>query len=291
MATLSTGTALAARLFRAIPRGVPGKGRLANWYFRRHKHLQDVELATRYGGAMIVPQLGEPVAFELMIHGMYEQPSLDFILAHLPAGGTFVEVGANVGAFTVPAAKSVGPSGRVLAIEASPRVFPYLERNLQRNGASNAIAVACAAHDHDDGFAPFWEAPASHFGMGSLAAQFHEPPVQIPVRTLDRLVQENGMAKVDLIKVDVEGFEAAVFRGATQLLGGPHPPIILFEFCDWAEERGGFALGTAQSVLLDQGFQLSRLGGDPNEMLKTPMTSGCEMIIARHRSTQAKANG
>jgi FkbM family methyltransferase len=274
---------LAARLFRACPQGVRGKGRLARGLLGRFLDRTDVELRSRSGDVFLVPQLREPVAFELLIHGDYEPQTRRFILHHLPAGGTFVDVGANVGVFAVPAARHVGPAGRVLAVEASPRVFRYLEHNVHRNGVGNVTARACAAHDHDEESVAFWDAPADHFGMGSLAPQFHANPGGVPARTLDRLLAETGLDRADVLKVDVEGFEAEVFRGAKRLLTGPRPPVVLFEFCDWAEARGG-KLGAAQQVLRDYGYRLHRLGGPEVDGV---LTSGFEMLVARRDGVPA----
>jgi len=274
---------LAARLFRACPPGVRGKGRLARGLLGRFLDRADVELRSRSGDVFLVPQLREPVAFELLIHGDYEPQTRRFILSHLPPGGTFVDVGANVGVFTVPAARQVGPTGRVLAVEASPRVFRYLEHNLRQNAVGNVAARACAAHDHDAESVAFWDAPADHFGMGSLAPQFHADPGGVPSRTLDGLLAEVGWDRVDLMKVDVEGFEAQVFRGGRELLTGPRPPVVLFEFCDWAEARAG-KLGAAQEVLREYGYRLYRLAGPAVDGV---LTSGFEMLVARRDSAPA----
>ncbi len=74
-------------------------------------------------------------------------------------------------------------------------------------------------------------------------------PMNVATRTLDSVLSELAITSVDVLKVDVEGFEAAVFRGAERLLSGPNPPIVVFEFCDWAEQRSGYCIGDAQRVL------------------------------------------
>src|SRR5947209_6394987 len=96
--------------------------------------------------------------------------------------------------------------------------------------------------------------------MGALAGQFGAAPATVRSQTLDRLVAEAGLSRVDMVKVDVEGFEAAVFRGAKGMLTGPAPPILIFEFLDWAERRSGESLGAAQRLLLEYGYRLEVLG-------------------------------
>ena len=195
-----------------------------------------------------------------MIDGVYEVQAVDFVLERLKPSATFIDVGANIGVFTLPAARRIGRSGRVIAIEPSPLVFPYLERNIVLNGLSNVRLVQCAAHDRDGETVPFYEAPVEHFGMGSLGAQFHNSPVPVLCRTLDHILNEQQIEKVDVMKVDVEGFEAAVFEGATKLLAGDKAPVILFEFCDWAENRRpGGSVGDAQRLLRRWGYRIWRL--------------------------------
>jgi hypothetical protein len=144
-------------------------------------------------------------------------------------------------------------------------------------------AVHAAAHERD-GSADFYEAPPEKFGMGSLAPQFHTRPVTVPTRRLDSLAGELGLARVDALKIDVEGLEASVLRGAEQLLRAFRPPVV-FEFCDWAEERVS-KRGDAQRVLLDLGYCIwdigtLRRGGPP---LSMPQTTGGGTLVARHGS-------
>jgi hypothetical protein len=130
---------------------------------------------------------------------------------------------------------------------------------------------------------PFYEAPVDHFGMGSLGAQFHNEPVPVLCRTLDDVLKEQRIERVDVIKVDVEGFEAAVFLGAKELLTGANPPLIVFEFCDWAENRvpSGQA-GDAQRLLNEWGYRTWRLkhGISKNPPLSNTLTTGSEMLVA-----------
>ena len=145
---------------------------------------------------------------------MYEPASNQFLLERLSAGQVFVDIGANIGVFTVPVARQVGPAGTVIAIEPVPAIADYLRRNIALNGLTNVRVNQCAAFKQDVEALPFYQAPADHFGMGALAAQFHAEPIHVPARTLDHILADEEVAKVDLIKIDVEGFEAAVFQGA-----------------------------------------------------------------------------
>jgi FkbM family methyltransferase len=171
-----------------------------------------------------MPSLNDPMGLHLLVDGVYEPESVRFLEGSLGPGGCFVDVGANVGFMTLVAARRVGPTGRLLAVEASEKIGGYLQENVSRNGLANAVARRCAAQDVDGGDKEFYEATLHSFGMGSLAPQFSERPTRSPARTLDSLLEECKFPSVDVIKVDVEGYEAAVFRGARGVLGGTERP-------------------------------------------------------------------
>jgi FkbM family methyltransferase len=272
-----------APALRRLPRAMRGKTRLARLLLG--PSLQDRDLLVHGNNDCLfaVPSVSEPVGFHLVVNGVYEADEVAFALRALQPGGVFLDVGANIGTYTVPAAKRVGPNGRVVAVEASPGVFPYLARNICLNGLSNVRLVQCAALAENAGAVPFYEAPPDHFGMGALSEQFGATPVEVQARTLDTVLSECGLDSVDLLKVDVEGFEVDVFAGAERLLTGDRPPRILFEFCDWAEARRASGHpGDAQRLLRDCGYRVWRLqellrGRPP---LKEVLTDGFEALVA-----------
>lgn len=230
-----------------------------------------------------MPCLREPVAFELLINGAYESETLALLLRAASGNGVFVDVGANIGAFTVPLAKQLN-CGTVVAIEASPTVYPYLARNIELNDLRNVRLHHCAALDHDLDTVAFYEASKDHFGMGALAAQFSGKAVSVTARTLDSILAEDGIDKVDILKVDVEGFEGRVFAGAMKLLTGSRAPTIIFEFCDWAERRVQNArIGHAQRFLQDLGYSIYRVADFMSlrsQPIRKPLVEGYEQLVA-----------
>jgi len=100
------------------------------------------------------------------------------------------------------------------------------------------------------------------------------------------MLEAQGVSRVTAIKVDVEGYEAHVFSGASRILTQSIQPKIIFEFCDWAEDRAfPGKCGWAQSILQGFGYSLWKIseytrGGPP---LKEPVTKGTETIVAVSR--------
>lgn len=267
---------------RRLPPGLPGKTRLARWLLGERMGAENVWIEAAGGLRFRVPSLREPVAFHLLIDGVYEPPVAAVTAALLQPGLRFVDVGANIGAHAIPAARLVGEQGDVLALEPSPQVFPYLEANIAANDARNVTALPVAAAEAP-GPVSFHPAPADHFGMGSRAQQFGAASIMVQAATLDHLLAHHPGPAVGLLKVDVEGFEAGVFVGAARLLGPREAPPVLFEFTDWAERRAcGDDLGRAQRRLLDYGYRLWRVdawlrGGAPLNRL---VTSGAAELLA-----------
>ncbi len=244
---------------RGLPR-FPGKLRVAKVLLGNLEGPDRVR--DRFGFNYEVPDLREPIAFHLLINGSYEPQIQDLLHRILRPSGTFIDVGANIGTFTIPAAKYVGPSGHVIAIEASPNIFNVLQKNVALNNIGN-VKLICAAAGSTNDDATFYPAPVDHFGMGSRAPQFNATPITVQSVTLDLLASKLNLASIDLIKIDVEGFELDVLNGAGELLNRKNPPCVVFEFCDWAEaRRSGRDVGAAQRFLLDRGFRIWRAASD-----------------------------
>lgn len=274
-----------ANVLRALPKNMRGRWRMARAMLGKHVSSRDIRLTSRNGNVFLVPSLAEPVAFSLLVDGAYEPDTMAFIESKLPSNGFFLDVGANVGLFAVEVAGKLGAGGRVLAIEASASVCAYLVENIRASGRSNILVENVAVTAGDTAHTVFYEAPSHAFGMGSRAPQFHAAPTSRPSVSLDELLRRTKFPAPDVIKVDVEGFEADVFRGGMNCLSASCPPTVIFEFADWAEARSGGVVGEAQRFLLDVGFELRVLerNGRLSSALESPLLEGTEMLVAQRK--------
>ena len=247
---------VAGKLLRVLPPGFPGKYRVGRRLLGARSGADGQILMDRQGNRLTVPNLQDAVGFHLWADGEYEADVLQACARRLQPSSTVLDVGANVGVLTLGLARLV-PQGRVFAFEASPQVLPILEWNVAANDLKNVTIVPCAASIDETDAVQFYVPPVSHFGMGSSAPQFGVTPVRVRACSIDRVLAAHGTPRVDLIKVDVEGFEAHVFVGASRLLASSPAPAIVFEFNDWAEERAFPGRGGwAQSVLRDHGYDI-----------------------------------
>ena len=158
-------------------------------------------------GGELVYRLDE----EKIVREVYEDGAYD--RGEISDGDTVVDVGANIGIFTLKAARRV-PRGRVVAVEPAPLNLELLRQNVARNRLANTTILDCALSDREGEGRLFergdYALYSLHLGSG------RSTPVR--VSTLDRLFAEQGIRACRLLKIDVEGEELAVLRGAVQAL-------------------------------------------------------------------------
>jgi FkbM family methyltransferase len=154
--------------------------------------------------------------------------------AVLPPDGVAVDVGANIG-LTALALAALLPEGRVIAAEPSPRTLRALRQNLAANRLGERIIIEAAAVGAEPGEAEFHDSDhsaGSHLlSAGTMRAE-RLGRVTVPVTTLDRIAAAHGLHRLDLVKVDVEGFESEVLDGAAAAIARYRPAFIL-EFNAW----------------------------------------------------------
>ena len=239
--------------FQKLPCAFRGKGRLARVLLKRV--VAPCEIPTQFG-KMTVPNLVEPVGWDLAVNGCYEPDLCQFIEQQVKAGQTCLDIGANIGAISLALAKQVGHQGRVYAFEPSPRIFPYLKKNTLKHPQIKSLETALSS---EKGETVFYQAPEHKFGMGTLSALEGWVPTKVKTDTLDEFCQTAGIGRVDFIKIDVEGHEADAFRGGRETLSKNHQIIIVFEFSDWAENNAFGKSGESPRLLAEMGFQLAAL--------------------------------
>jgi FkbM family methyltransferase len=188
-------------------------------------------LAEDVGGWRYGCDLRNVTSREACLTGRTAPAETAAVRASLAPGGTFVDVGANWGYFTLAGAHAVGPEGRVVALEPDPRMHAELRANVARNGIRNVtiLAVAAAEGAGEAVLAGYGEADRNR-GVSSLVAAPSADAPAFTVRTaaLDDLLDGEGIGAVDLVKIDVEGAEERVLRGmARGLAQGRYRRVLL----------------------------------------------------------------
>jgi len=169
-----------------------------------------------------------------MLSRSYEPDVLGALRRFVPIGGVCVDVGANVGALTFAMAAHAGITGFVHAIEPGEAFAKRLRENLALNPAlESRVAVHELGLSDREGTAG-WQDSATDPGTASVHwVDPTRPVVPVPVNTLDRLAGEWNLSRLDLLKIDVDGMDHLVVRGAQNVIQR-YQPIIIFEttLCD-----------------------------------------------------------
>src|SRR5262245_457010 len=170
---------------------------------------------------------------EACLTGRYE-PQETAILQHLlQPGMTFVDVGANWGYFTLVGAHLVGPAGRVIAIEADPRACRTVRANLDRNAHTHVVLHNVAAADADGTLSLHqYERQAGesgNFGVGRAPNPAGGRTFEIAARRLDDVLDDDGVERLDLLKMDIEGGEASALAGLDRRLSAGRVDRVLLE--------------------------------------------------------------
>jgi FkbM family methyltransferase len=155
--------------------------------------------------------------------GEYEKSEIDFFSKCLKPGDVVIDIGANIGIYSLVASKIVGESGKVLAVEAVPKNQEILCKNIKLNSAHNVEVINAAASDKADQTLKIYIQKGS---MGTHSAvKSGNDFIVVNTVSLDSVTK--SLNKVDVVKIDVEGYEAYVFKGGMNVIQKYKPTIFV----------------------------------------------------------------
>ena len=215
---------------------------LTNWTIRKllPKQLQ-------IGEATIVLNPNDPVVSGALNFGVYEKAETKFFQTACHSGMTFLDVGANIGYYTALAARAVGPNGQVIALEPNPESFRYLEQTIAANAVGNVQSFPIAASDASAKL-PLYISRDNRGDNRLYQPGKNWPKIEVEAQPVDVLLAENDIETVNLIKIDVQGYEPKVIAGLSETIRRSPKLTLLTEF--WPKG-------------------IRDAGGDPREFLKT----------------------
>ena len=189
------------------------------------------EVTTRFRGSTLTVPTEDVTLVPGLVGGYYEQIELDVFDRMCRTSLVVVDVGANVGLFSCLAAARIRDGGRVVAFEPIPANLGYLRRNIDQNGYSDRVQIEARAVGEHVGTVDIFMVKGS-IGTHSVSARNaanSTESVCVPTTSLDTYAEENALTRIDALKVDVEGYEGHVLRGATAVLKR-HRPSLFVEF-------------------------------------------------------------
>jgi FkbM family methyltransferase len=197
----------------------------------------------------------------LMRDGTYEPGMRSILGTFLGPGKVFVDLGANEGYFTVLGARLTRPEGRVIAIEPQDRLIPIISTNLRQNDLSATI-VKTAVSDRRV-TTVLHLAPSTNPGSSGLHRATKYPVPKQPVRTvtLADVLDDNQVGVVDLLKVDIEGFEFEAILGSPHLFTEKRIKAMALELHPAALTARGKSVEELGSFLAGAGYSATTIGG------------------------------
>lgn len=219
--------------------------------------------------------LSEPI-----FTGNFEPSELHFVQAYLKKNDHFLDVGANIGLFTVIAAEKVGAEGKIYSFEPVTKTFDRLRENIELNQLAMAFPVHAALSSSDgeldmvvsiEGY-DAWNS----FGKPSAGTGFATEAVK--VIKLDSWLAQHPEVKPALIKIDVEGWEGHVLQGGNGIFSAAHAPDLLVEFTESNCKNAGTSCSELYDTLSNLGYQvftydhaLNRLVPEPRREVYPPI--------------------
>lgn len=235
--------------------------------------------------------LEEGIDLALFLFGAFEWETASTLNRLTKPGMCVIDIGANIGAHALPLARAVSGSGKVLAVEPTDWAYGKLCRNLELNREHCSVLIPVQAF-LNDGVAQLPERICSSWPVGRTIDDTH--PVHGGLAkgtagavslTLDELVLSHNLQRVDLIKLDVDGFEAQVLRGGGEVLRRFRPMLVV-ELCIYPHQETGGSFASFLSELRTHEYTLRNLSNGR----ELPMdVDGLQRLIPRGGGINALA--
>ena len=227
-----------------------------------------VLLESAYGHLMLVSGGDTAIVPHLIRDGFFDRNLTNIIDSMLVSGMTFIDIGANCGTYTIYGAGRVGRQGRVIAIEAAPAISALLQETVAMNGMEHWCELLRCAAGAEPGTLVL-HTFASRQGGNTLLPEIADvarevlgetvEKVEIPCRTLDDIVAERNLSRIDLIKIDVEGFEREVLLGGRATLMRYRPKLIIEWHNAFFDKRPGSAQVLYDLLTTELRYSLHRI--------------------------------
>ena len=208
-------------------------------------HISGVDLALNREDAIVSGNLAL---------GCYETYNLEVFEAMLRPGMCIVDVGANIGLYSSIAAKNLGPSGRVVAVEPDATNCSFIRRTKEKNQLANLTVIEKAAGDIEGPtllhLCKTNKADHRTYGDGDRTT------VKIEMTTIDSIFDELELPPVDILKIDTQGFELFVARGMSRMLEGSPDVSIFMEFWPWGITKASASPADLVNFFTSRGFAI-----------------------------------
>jgi FkbM family methyltransferase len=231
------------------------------WYRLQQRRLGDRDILCRRGDFALSLRSNSVLAEPLYVGGGFEEGEMRLIRSLARPGMRVLDIGANIGLYSVILGKSVGPSGRVWSFEPHPPTASYLRRNIEMNGLGNVTVVEQAVcekagtaefHVFAEGCDVYNSLGAKSRPQEQLQAQ---SVISVPTTSLDDFCRKADITQVDLVKLDVEGAEERVLTGAEAILAASPNVIVVAEIYEASAAQCGCSSARLIRRMIQWGFE------------------------------------
>ncbi|MBM4166174.1 MAG: FkbM family methyltransferase [Ignavibacteria bacterium] len=258
------------RFFQRILKGsglgkIPFLKKLRDFIYNlfRPKSVTQIEIE---GIKLFVDPEDEAIGKLFLVHTRYEPTETDLIKSILKSRMTLVDIGANIGYYSILASKCVGEKGKVFCFEPAPSNFSFLQRNIVANNARNITAVQKAVSDKKGTLELFMDEHLSG-GHQIFNSGLKSKSVQVETISIDEFFQ-NQNTKIDLLKIDIEGAEMYALKGMKQTFAANPQLKLVTEFYPTMIEQCGFSPQQYLNELRAIGFSLSIIDEEKKKIYK-----------------------
>lgn len=238
-----------------------GKGRLLSLLWKPLSSGQYIrETTLRQADVKLCCDLTMTLQRHLYFFGGYETENCAYWMTLARRARTVFDIGANVGLYSLLAA-AANPHCRIHAFEPTSEVVDILMANIRLNKFPNILVrpVAVGAISGDGFLHRRSGTDGCSEGMNFVTpARREDSDVPVAMLSLDDYCRDNGIERIDLMKLDIEGGEHDALMGAQRLLEEKAIDCLFLELVEWAAERSGHTTGEVKSLLVDAGYQIYR---------------------------------
>jgi FkbM family methyltransferase len=229
-------------------------------------------------GAVIILNPNDTVVSGALTFGVYEKPETNFLRSVFRPGMTFLDVGANLGYYTALAIVHLGREGKIIALEPDTENFSFLQKTIRANNAENVVSINKAAADRP-GKLTLYVSSGNRGDNRLYRNDLCDSSYEVEVSTVDALLEECGVSQVDLVKIDVQGFERHVFEGMKETVRRSTGLVMLMEFWPFGLQSAGTNPLAFLNELEATGLKLFEL----TDKGKLKKMTGKELFISRYQ--------
>ena len=208
---------------------------------------------------------------ELSILGVHEEAVTEFVKRTVKKGDTVLDIGANIGYYTLIFARLVGEGGKVIAFEPSPENFAILKKNVEANGFKNVTLVQKAVSDRTGKIKLYLSDDAGEHTISGHGSG--REAIEIDSVRIDDYFRDSKES-INFIKLDIEGAEFQALKGMQKLLGGNAALGLITEYYPFFLRKEGIEPGEFIGYLKNAGFELSHIDMDKTGLVVEPAGEG-----------------